>query len=489
MELRRAPYKVTLSPGTYIGGGTGAKSAALNVPSNKGIPLVSVKPLGVLCDLHLRFFFIRGIIGDMILRFFRNKEMMPMQMQTDMNRIRSFIEKMAGFTDTPGEGVTRLSYGTQDLRAREYIIGLCEEVGLKVRTDSVGNIFARLEGKNPSLPVVMTGSHIDSVKNGGKFDGIVGCACGLEVARVMIESDHQPLHPIELVFFAEEEGSNFELSLMGSKTLIGKIDVNDLKQLKTSDGETAHDLILKAGFSLKDLAKDVLKKGDVKAYLEVHIEQSVRLDTEGHTLGIVPAIAGVKWFEVIFKGQAGHSGATPMRLRRDAMAAASDVISQTKHMARKVSETTVSTVGRVEIDPNVPNIIPGQVRFIVDIRDIKQSGIDHVVDELEKVVKLAADENDVDYSMKLISNIPPIELSLYLTEILENNAKKLGLDYIHMPSGALHDCGSMAEICDAAMIFVPSIGGHSHVPQENTKYEDIKTAADLLLMTILQLVE
>ena len=296
------------------------------------------------------------------------------------------------------------------------------------------------------------------------------------------------MHRCQMVFFAEEEGSNFELSLMGSRALIGKITTENLKETRVNASDkTAHDIISRAGFNPDNLANDVLKKGDIKAYIEVHIEQGVRLEAEGCSIGIVPAIVGVKWFEVIFKGQSNHSGTTPMNLRHDAMAAASAVISQVKYMAAKATATTVATVGRVEIFPNVPNIIPGYVRFVVNIRDVEQGGIDQVAEELEDAVKLAAADNNMSYELKMLSDIPPITLSSHLTEMLEVNTKELGVDYILMPSGALHDCSCMAEICDAALIFVPSIGGYSHVPEEDTDYEDIKAAADLLLMTLVQL--
>ena len=410
-------------------------------------------------------------------------------MQTNITRIKEIIDTMADFNDSPGQGVTRFSYGEQDKRARGYLAKLCREIGLEVTTDAVGNMFARLEGKDPSLPVIMTGSHIDSVKCGGRFDGIAGCACALEAARVMVENNHKPLRPLVIAFFAEEEGSNF-MPLFGSKAMVGKFDVSDLKSIRTRDNTAAaYDMVKNAGFPVDRLAENVWKKGQIKAMLELHIEQSVRLEAEGHTIGIVSGIAGITWLEVEFEGQSNHAGATPMHLRRDALAAASKVICRIEDMAKRAGQTTVATVGRVDVLPNVPNAIPRHVKFIVDIRDVVQSGIDQVNAEVEKAAAQAAGENNVKYSIKKITTVPPISIPPYLTELLEQNAQKLKLDYIFMPSGALHDCCNVSELGDVGIIFIPSIDGRSHVPEEETRYEDIKAGSDLLLASLLQLTE
>ena len=217
------------------------------------------------------------------------------------------------------------------------------------------------------------------------------------------------------------------------------------------------------------------------------LEQGIRLEAEGHTIGIVSGIAGINWLEVEFNDQSNHAGATPMHLRRDALAVASKVISQIGNMAKCVGQTTVATVGRIDVAPNAPNVIPRHVKFIVDIRDVVQSGIDQVSAEVEKAAAQAAGENNVTYSVKKITSVPPVNIPSYLTDLLEQNAKRLALDYILMPSGALHDCCNVSEIGDVAMIFVPSIDGRSHVPEEDTKYEDIKAGSDLLFEALLQL--
>ena len=408
-------------------------------------------------------------------------------MQTDMNRIKTLIEQLAEYNDTPGHGVSRFSYSPQDEKARAYITDLCKELGLEIRVDAVGNIFARLQGKDPSLPPIMTGSHIDSVKHGGKFDGMAGAVCSLEAVRVMVEGGYEPQCPIDLVFFAEEEGSNFKIPAFGSQLLAGILGIDDLKTITADNGLTAYELIRQAGYRPADLPQEVLKKGDVRAMIELHIEQSVRLEREGVPIGIVSGIAGLRWFEVRFEGQANHAGATPMHLRADPMAAASQVIAQVKHMAPKAGPTAVATVGKLDVLPNIANVIPSQVRFVVDIRDVQQSAIDQVSAQLKEAVEQAAADNGLSYEIIPVTSNDCITIPAYLTKALEDSAKRLGLDYIFMPSGAVHDASSLADICDVAMLFVPSIGGRSHVPEESTKYEDLKAGADVLLLTLLQL--
>ncbi len=408
-------------------------------------------------------------------------------MKASKERIRTIIETMATFNDTPGNGITRFSYGETDAKAREYLIGLCHEMGLKVRVDSVGNIFARLAGSDERLPVVMSGSHIDSVKNGGRFDGIVGVAAALEAVRVMAENGYRPRHSIDIVMFSEEEGSNFRGPAMGSEILVGRLGISDLKFIKNAKGETAFDVIKAAGFDPEGVPADIIKRGDVKAMIELHIEQSVRLEMEGHQLGIVAGIAGLKWIEIKLTGRSNHAGATPMNLRQDPMAAAAQIISEVKFMARASGDSTVATVGKIEVIPNIPNAIPAEVTFVVDIRDVAQAGIDAVVDQVKLAVAKYAGENQVDYAISEMASTEAIQIKPYIIEIMKRQAEQLKLDYILMPSGAVHDSNNMAEVTDVGMIFVPSKDGRSHVKEEYTDWDDIAAGADLLLATFMEL--
>lgn len=409
-------------------------------------------------------------------------------METNFSRIKETITDMSKF-NSQGPGISRFSYSSDDLKARKYLLDICESIGLKVRVDAVGNIFARYEGQQPELEPVVSGSHIDSVKSGGMFDGIVGSIGALECARVMRENGYIPKRPYEVVFYAEEEGSNFQVPVMGSKILTGKLGLDDLYKMKTLDGETAYDTIKKAGFNPDNIPDDVIEKGRIKASVELHIEQSVRLELEHHTIGIIEGIAGCQWYRVTFKGKQNHAGATPMHLRQDPMCAASECISQVKDMAKETTSTAVATVGFIEAKPNIPNAIPAEVSFTVDIRDISNKSMDDIAAKLKAAADKAAENNGCEVVCECGATSKAIEIKDYMKNIMREEADKLGLDYIFMPSGAVHDSNYMAEITDVGMIFVPSIDGRSHVPEEKTDFDDIKAGADLLLNTILKLTE
>ncbi len=408
-------------------------------------------------------------------------------METSEHRLKQMILDLAEWNDTPGEGISRFSYGEKDAKARKYLIDICEELGLKVRVDAVGNIFARLEGTNPKALPVMTGSHIDSVKNGGRFDGIVGSVAALEAARVMVESGYQPKHPIDVVFFAEEEGSNFSAPVFGSKLLVGKLTLQDLKRVTNHEGITAYEMMKDAGLKPDNLAEDVIRPGTVKAMIELHIEQSTRLFSEKQTIGIVNGIAGLNWLKVTLKGNTNHAGATPMSLRQDPMEAAAKIISQIPDFARSTSDTAVATVGKIEMKPNIPNAIPGEVVFVVDVRDVTKEGVASMADKIRAAVEKHSKENAVTWDMETVATTEPIEIKQYMVDTMAKCADGLQADYIFMPSGAVHDSNYIAEVTDIGMIFVPSVEGRSHVKEEFTEWSDIKVGADLLLRTLVEI--
>ena len=406
-------------------------------------------------------------------------------MQSNRDRIKEMIEHISTFNDAdPGEGISRFSYSENDAKARKYLIDICEDIGLKVRVDAVGNVFARLVGTDESLPVVMSGSHIDSVKNGGRFDGLVGSIGALEAVRVMVEEGYQPKNSIDIVFFAEEEGSNFQVPVMGSKLLTGKLTVDDIKEITNEAGITAYDMIKNAGYDPDNMPNDVIAPGTVKNMIELHIEQSVRLDKEGHTIGIISGIAGLNWITITLEGVQNHAGATPMFLRQDPMVAASKIIAEIDGIAKAINDTIVATVGYIEVTPNIPNAIPNGVKFIVDVRDIQQETIQQCVDEIKAVTEKYAKENDVKFTVEKTASSEAIKIQDYIKEVMVEQAEKLDLDYVLMPSGAVHDSNYMAEVTDVAMIFVPSVDGRSHVNEEYTDWDDIKAGVDLLLNTL-----
>lgn len=410
-------------------------------------------------------------------------------LETNKERLRHDIETLSQFSATPGNGVTRYSLTDEDRRAREYLLNELVRLGLEVSVDFPGNIRARLNGTEPEESIVMTGSHLDSVPNGGAFDGIVGVVGALEALRVIKENGIVTKHPIELIVFAEEEGSRFGVTMLGSKYLVGKFSLEEMDKFVDRSGITLRQAATDFGIDINDPVR-VIRPGDVKAMIELHIEQSLVLDKKGIPIGIIEGIAGIRWLQVTLRGTANHAGATPMNLRNDALVGAAEVIHEfDKFVKTHGSPTTVGTVGRIECSPNASNVIPGQVTFTVDIRDIDPSYIDLVTSGLKKIVKRVSERNGLSYLVEEKNYSPPVHLSRKIIDVIEDEAKKIGVPFLKMISGAVHDSCLLSDVTDVGMIFVPSIEGRSHCPEERTDFRDIKLGADLLLHSLLRLAE
>lgn len=409
-------------------------------------------------------------------------------LNTNLDRIKHDIEKISKYNETPGNGITRFTYSKEDKKVREFFMDEFKKLQLKTKVDGVGNIRARLEGSGGNLPVVMSGSHIDTVLHGGKFDGVVGAVCALEVVRTIVENDIKIKHPIEVVIFAEEEGSNFGSSMAGSKVMVGEYGIDDIKKLKNNEGVSMYEMAKNFGLDPDKIEMDVIKTDEIKAMVELHIEQGEVLDDEKISIGVVDAIAGSKWLKIDLHGVSNHAGATPMHLRQDPLVAAAKIIDQLGAIIRnKGFTTTVGTVGKIECKPNIINSIPERVSITLDIRDVNPKGIDMVVTEVEKLLEEIKTKNKIDFTMEIMGQSDPIILSKSISDLIEQEASKMGIKYKRMNSGAVHDSSLLANITDVGMIFVPSINGRSHVPEEKTEYKDIKRGCDLLLATIVNL--
>lgn len=408
--------------------------------------------------------------------------------ESRLERIRRDIVSIAAFNATPGEGTTRLSYSPEDRQARDYLIAEMEAIGLDVTVDPVGNIRARLAGSESDRPAVMTGSHIDTVLNGGDFDGVAGVVAGLEMMRVFVENRLRPVHPVELIVFVEEEGPQFGFPLGGSRLLTGKFSPEVLKEQYDNAGRSMHECAEAFGLEPDRMGEAVLRPGEVGTMIELHIEQSVVLDELKLPVGIVDAVFGRQWIEVTFLGKSNHAGATPMKFRQDAMDGAARTIARIADLALEAgSETAVATVGRLVCEPNQPNVIPERVRFTVDIRDRDQDAIARIAQAITALAESVSQELNLECQVEKLSETPAIAFSTRVVETIEKAAEAAGIDHLRMQSGALHDACLMAGITDVGMIFVPSIGGRSHCPQENTRFEDLKTATDLLIGSVAEL--
>ena len=409
-------------------------------------------------------------------------------METSLNRIIKEIELFSNFNTTPEKGVTRFSYSDADKEAKNYLMQQFESLDLEVSIDAVGNIRAKRKGTDVNAPSVMTGSHIDTVLYGGKFDGVVGVVGALEVIRVLNENSMPTRHPVEVVIFVEEEGSNFMSTMAGSKAMIGKYGPEELKKIVNDKGVSMYEMAKNSGFSPEKTHDFIIKPGEIKAMIELHIEQAAVLDVENIPTGIVKAIAGIKTYTIEIEGVSNHAGATPMHLRNNPMSAAAEIISQVDSIvAQKANGTTVGTVGRIICEPNVANIIPEKVMFTLDVRDVDPNGIDITVTEIEKLLDSTARKHGVKKQMTLVGEAAPIELADDVIEIIEEEAKRRGIKYKLMNSGAVHDSSLLADVTNVGMIFVPSVNGRSHVQYEKTEFEDIKQGCDLLLGAIYKL--
>lgn len=409
-------------------------------------------------------------------------------LSTSIDRIRKHIETFAGFNATPRIGCTRVSYSPQYRQAQDYLVRECEAAGLAVSIDAIGNIRARREGTAPGARAVLSGSHIDTVPHGGNYDGVAGVVGALEALTVLAENSISLSHPIELIVFVEEEGSVFGSTTAGSKALAGVYGVDDLKRLKDNEGKSFFDTAAEYGLDPAAIGRFRLDGEKIKAMVELHIEQSVVLESQGFPLGVVQAIAGIRQFSIELCGVANHAGATPMNLRNDPMAAASRIITFVEEAAaQKAFDTTVGTVGRIQCQPNVSNVIPGRVVFTVDARDVKPEGLETMDRLLRSEVKRVADEYGLTATVDLLGESRPITLSQNISGVIENAAINRNVSFLRMNSGAVHDACLLADITDVGMIFVPSAGGRSHVPEEFTTMEDIATGCDVLLDTLVEL--
>ena len=411
-----------------------------------------------------------------------------MRLTINPDRLLSRLDELSRFTRTPGEGVTRFSYSKEDKEAREYLYSLFNDAGFKFSTDGAGNIRARLEGSDPGEPAVLSGSHIDTVLRGGKYDGAVGTLGALEALETIAESGLLHRCSLEVVVFSEEDGSNFGSTLAGSKAFVGKYGVREMKSLKNSQGESMYDLAKAAGYNPDLMPSQRLRPETVKAMIELHIEQSVFLESKGVSIGVVERIAGIKSIELRLAGVPNHAGATPMNLRQDPMAGSAHLITLIETLAKgSGTGSTVATVGKIICKPNVPNIIPGEVSFSVDIRDGVQSGIDSVLNGIGAVGPAIATSRGLALETIPVSESEPVVLSGEIVSLIEKCADKLGMPYQRMNSGAVHDSCMLAPLVPTGMIFVPSKGGRSHTPEEYTAPEDIVKGASLLAEVMYEL--
>lgn len=409
-------------------------------------------------------------------------------MQTDRSiaRIQTDLEKMNAPARHAEHGITRLSFSSEHIHSVKYCLDECRSLGMQCYMDEIGNLVGRLEGSQPDLGAFSFGSHLDSVRNGGEYDGIGGVVVGLETLRLLKAQDFTPRHPLQLFAFAEEEGVLFDYAMAGSSFFTGGLDMETLNSWRTDDGTPFHDLFVGFQKEISPLTdgKPPASAKRLEWYVEPHIEQGPVLMISGNTIGVVTSITGTTMTEIIFQGEANHAGSTPMNRRKDPVRGLVEVSNRLDGAVRRTGNA-VGTVGKINVTPNVANVIAGEVRFTVDLRCIERETLQDLLSELECWCVEAASRWGLHTELRPRHRIMPVAMSPHVTAGLLESAAELGASARTLPSWSGHDALNMARLCPVGMIFVPSLnGGKSHCPEEYSEYEDFAKAAETLASLI-----
>ena len=404
-------------------------------------------------------------------------------LRVDGPRLLETMEVLSGFGRTPEGGVHRVAFGDADLEARVYVQELLEAAEFSTHVDPAGNLVGRVPGTDATLPPIMTGSHVDSVPQGGRFDGNVGVMAAVEVARSLHQAGHRLRHPLEVVVFANEEGGK-----TGSRAMSGEVTPEEW-DLPTASGYSIGDGTRRIGGDPDRLAEVEREPGSIQAFVELHIEQGAFLHGEDIDIGVVQGIVGIRRWNVTVDGFANHAGTTPMEDRHDALVAAARFVDEVHRTARETPGRQVATVGRIEAAPGAPNVIPGRATLSLEIRDLEMETIQHLLDRLRERARIIGGETGTTFAFEpfYLSGAAPTAPAI--RDDVEAAARELGLSTLRMPSGAGHDAQSIALLAPIGMIFIPSVGGISHSPQEYSEPQDIVAGADVLLRTLLRLDE
>jgi N-carbamoyl-L-amino-acid hydrolase len=407
-----------------------------------------------------------------------------MSLTVNRERLLSEIDALAAFSDAEAPAVTRIVFTPTDLKAHAWMKECCEEAGLKVRQDAVGNTFARWTGSDATAPVVGTGSHIDAIPNAGKFDGVVGVLGGLEAIRALRQSGFHPKHSIELLIFTSEEPTRFGIGCFGSRLLSGTLSADAARKLTDNDGATLDEVRRKAGFA-GELEQVKLPGGYYEAFIELHIEQGPLLERQQTPLGIVTKIAAPASLRVLIEGSGGHAGGVLMPDRRDALCAASELILAIENAARTSGAIdTVATVGICDVFPGAINSIPSRVRLSVDVRDTDLQRRDKVVRAIAATCDSIAAKRQVSIHSELLNADAPADCAPAIIEALSQSCRKHELNFLPMVSRAYHDSLFIARIAPVAMLFIPCRNGYSHRADEYAAPDDIVRGTLVLAETL-----
>jgi beta-ureidopropionase / N-carbamoyl-L-amino-acid hydrolase len=405
-------------------------------------------------------------------------------LHANAERMQARIEALSQYGLNENGGSDRVAFSEHDLEAREFFAGLMRQAGLEVRVDTAGNLIGRREGRYDDRPPIMFGSHLDTVPNGGAYDGIVGSVGALEAIELLNEHRIVTDHPLRMIVFTDEEGG-----LTGSRAFIGDLGEEALEVVSHS-GKTIGEGIRYLGGDPDRLDEAAHEKGDVKAFLELHIEQGGTLEDQDIDIGVVEGIVGIEWWEVVIEGFANHAGTTPMHGRRDAVLAGARFALAVNEVVTAEEGAQVGTVGKFTAEPGAPNVIPGRAVLSLELRDLSSEKIQSMFAKIQERAAAIAEDTGTKISMRHLDvAAEPALTDERIQAIIAAQAGALGYSYTHLPSGAGHDAQDIARIAPTGMIFVPSRGGISHSPREFTSAEDMANGASVLVESILAIDE
>jgi beta-ureidopropionase / N-carbamoyl-L-amino-acid hydrolase len=419
-------------------------------------------------------------------------------MDHGFTHIRTDIDRLVGRIEALGEigavhgangerGCARLALTDADRDGRDLVVGWMHDLGLAVSVDAIGNVVGVRAGTDPSAAAVMTGSHIDTVRTGGRFDGNLGVLAGLEIIETLEQHEIRTRRPIAVAFFTDEEGARFQPDMLGSLVYVGGMPLEEALDVRAADdGARLGDELSRIGYAGPVPCPAA---GAPHAFVELHVEQGPVLEDEGVTIGVVTGVQGISWTELTISGQSAHAGTTPMRLRKDPGYVAAEIIAGVRAIARQMGGTQVATVGRCEFRPNLVNVVPSTVTMTVDLRNTDEHLLQQAEHRFETLCTTLAADEGVTIERRTLARFEPVEFDAAMVGRVEETATRLGHTTMRMPSGAGHDAQMLARVCPTSMIFVQSVNGLSHNIAELTHPADLQAGTDVLLQVLLALAE
>ena len=399
----------------------------------------------------------------------------------NQDRLSRTIAELATIGKLPNGGVCRIAYSPEVISARQLVQRWMQEAGMTVRIDAAGNIIGTYAGQKTDAPALMTGSHIDTVPTGGRYDGALGVLAGIEVVRVLREHSIRLDHPVEVVVFTDEEGG-----MIGAKAISGTV-FKEPEYYRRDDGTSIETCLQRVGGDWSKLATAKRNAADIAAFVELHVEQGGVLEHHGKQIGVVEGIVGQHRYIVTVIGRSNHAGTTPMNMRQDALVTASQIVLAVNNLAKSSSGSPVATVGALNVFPNAANIVPGQVELTIDMRDVDQEHLTLLSEQLQQQLQAIAKSNQTEITITPILQTEAVLATPQIQTAIEQTCEAMGFSYCHLPSRASHDAQEMGLITDMGMIFVPSQAGISHAEDEYTSPEECAQGVNMLLQTLIRL--